>query len=423
MTSLAHALARAGGACLALAVLAVLAVLAAPAAEAKTYAIKPGPQAQAELAAALNAAGEDDTIRLEQGRFELSAGLALAKDGVTIRGRGADRTILSFTGQTSPGAGVSARGARLTLRDFAVENAQGPGVLVESGREITIRAVRAEWTKGLSSANGPAGFEIRGGKDVLLDGVRAKGAAGAGVLLSGSERVVVRVSRAEFNVAGFVVDNSAQVDLQGSIATRNAIGVALVSTPRAGALPTRAVRVFESQIWRNDTPDFAGPDHPLASLPQGSGVVIAPAQDVHLFNNDIGEHGGLNVAVLAYRAPIAEAGFDPLPRNLTIKANRFRRAGFAPQGQAGEILALAGGPAPDIVWDGATNYVAGGRPAAKPVWFAIADNVTFSGQPLEFVSLGLSAAGAPLAEGLPERGRPPLAAFPPPAPFKLPRGR
>ncbi|MBX3511943.1 MAG: hypothetical protein KF700_12135, partial [Hyphomonadaceae bacterium] len=83
---------------LALAALAAFAITAVDA-DARTWRVRPGPEAQRELQTALIEAQPGDTVRLERGRYELTQGLSLSVDNVTIRGAGQNRTILSFAGQ------------------------------------------------------------------------------------------------------------------------------------------------------------------------------------------------------------------------------------------------------------------------------------------------------------------------------------
>ncbi|MEJ0022030.1 MAG: hypothetical protein WDN76_00185 [Alphaproteobacteria bacterium] len=82
--------------------LAAFVVLIASPAYAKTYKIKPGPEAQAEFNGAFAVLKPGDRITLEKGRYELTAGLAAAVNAFSLRGEGPDKTILSFTARRRP---------------------------------------------------------------------------------------------------------------------------------------------------------------------------------------------------------------------------------------------------------------------------------------------------------------------------------
>ena len=94
-------------------------------ADARTWRIEAGPNAQQELQRALLDARPGDTVRLERGRYDLNQGLSLDVDRVTIRGAGEQRSILSFTNQRRGAEGLLVTSDGVVLRDFAVENARG----------------------------------------------------------------------------------------------------------------------------------------------------------------------------------------------------------------------------------------------------------------------------------------------------------
>ena len=64
--------------------LGAVSVVLATAAEARTWRIRPGPDAEQQLQTALIQARRGDTVRLGRGRFELTAGLSLDVDDVTL---------------------------------------------------------------------------------------------------------------------------------------------------------------------------------------------------------------------------------------------------------------------------------------------------------------------------------------------------
>ncbi|HYD73554.1 MAG TPA: hypothetical protein VEF55_10475, partial [Candidatus Binatia bacterium] len=130
------------------------AIVIAGAAEARTWRIRPGPEAEQQLQTALIEAEPGDTVQLARGRFELAQGLSLAVDRVTIRGEGEDDSILSFDNQRRGAEGLLVTSDGVVLRDFAVENARGDAIKVRDCEGITFRGVRAEWTRGPHPDNG-----------------------------------------------------------------------------------------------------------------------------------------------------------------------------------------------------------------------------------------------------------------------------
>ncbi|MCR6646423.1 MAG: hypothetical protein NVV62_18855 [Terricaulis sp.] len=152
----------------ALAALAAL-LLSVGVADARTWRVRPGPDAQTELQRALIEAQPGDTVQLDRGRYELTQGLSLAVDQVTIRGQGEARTILSFTGQRRGAEGLLVTANGVTLRDFAVEDARGDAIKVRDCNGITFSGVRAEWTRGPNSENGAYGLYPVNCTNVLIE--------------------------------------------------------------------------------------------------------------------------------------------------------------------------------------------------------------------------------------------------------------
>jgi parallel beta-helix repeat protein len=394
-------------------------ILAGGAAEARTWRVAPGPNAQTELQRALIEARPGDTVRLAEGRFALSAGLSLDVDRVTIRGEGHDRSILDFTGQRQGAEGLLVTSDRVTLREFAVENAKGDAIKARECDQITFFRVRAEWTRGPHAQNGAYGLYPVSCTNVLIDESIARGASDAGIYVGQSRNIIVRNSRAELNVAGIEIENSFNADVHDNVATRNTGGLLVFDLPGLPQMGGHSVRVFKNQLVGNNTPNFAPPGNIVASVPAGTGLLVMANRNVHVFDNDIGDNGTVNVALIAYRAEIQDANYNPLPRDIVIRENRFGRSGFSPAGDLAP-LARAGVALPDILWDGAETYTASGAPRTQPVRITIAENRA-NGRDVTFLSLGVPVAGSDLAEAQPTPRLPPAAAVAEPKDVKLPQ--
>ena len=78
---------------------------------------------------------------------------------------------------------------------------------------ISFIRVRTEWTGGVSSDNGAYGLYPVESKNVLIDSCVAIGASDAGIYVGQSENIIVKNSRAEFNVAGIEIENSYYADV------------------------------------------------------------------------------------------------------------------------------------------------------------------------------------------------------------------
>ncbi len=397
-----------------------LAMLAAAPAHAKTFRIRPGPDAQTQLQTALIEARPGDTVSLAEGRFELTSGLSLDVDRVTVRGEGQDESILSFTNQTSGAEGLLVTSDDVTLRDFAVENSKGDGIKSRGADRIRYLNLQVSWAGPPKSTNGAYGVYPVSSQDVLIDRVTVRGASDAGIYVGQSRNIIVRRSVAEFNVAGIEIENSFNADVHDNAVTRNTGGILVFDLPGLPQQGGHSIRVFKNLVERNDTPNFAPPGNIVASVPTGTGVLIMANRNVHVFDNAIGENGTANVIVSAYRNDIGDAGYNALPRDIMIRNNVFGRTGFAP---AGDLAALksAGVPLPDVLWDGVTTYVAGGAPRNEPVRISLKDNRTNRNTPVSFLSLGLPVATSPVTDAAPDASMPGVLLIAEPPPVRLPQ--
>jgi parallel beta-helix repeat protein len=386
---------------------ALAALVVTGAAEARTWRIRPGPQAEQQLQTALIEARRGDTIRLARGRFELTGGLSLDVDRVTIRGDGSERSILSFNGQRRGAEGLLITSDQVLLRDFAVENARGDAIKIRDCNGITIRGVRVEWTRGPNPQNGAYGLYPVNCDNVLIERSIARGASDAGIYVGQSRNIIVRENLAEYNVAGIEIENSYNADVFRNTATRNTGGILVFDLPGLPQQGGHSIRVFENTIVGNNTPNFAPAGNIVASVPTGTGVLIMANRNVHVFENQIAENGTVNVLISAYRDSFQDANYNPLARDIVIRDNAFGNTGFAP---AGDLAALGqlGVPIPDVLWDGASMYSAGGSPRTEPVRIVVADNRSTRTGVGSFLSLGLPVAGSPLTEAAPDPTPPPL---------------
>jgi parallel beta-helix repeat protein len=390
-----------------LAAAAIAALVITGTAEAKTWRIRPGADAQQQLQTALIEARPGDTVRLARGRFELTSGLSLDVDRVTIRGDGADRSILSFTGQRRGAEGLLITSDGVRLRDFAVEDARGDAIKARDCNGIHIRGVRVEWTRGPNPENGAYGLYPVNCDNVLIERSVARGASDAGIYVGQSRNIIVRDNVAEYNVAGIEIENSFAADVFGNTTTHNTGGILVFDLPGLPQQGGHDIRVYENNIVDNNTPNFAPAGNIVAGVPAGTGVLIMANRNVHVFDNDIADNGTVNILVTAYREAFQDANYNPLARDIVIRDNRFGNTGYAPTGDLAG-LAQMGVPMPDVLWDGATMFSRGGTPRSEQVRIVVRDNTSTRTGQSSFLTLGLPVAGSPLTEAAPDPTPPPL---------------
>jgi len=304
-----------------------------------------------------------DIITIPEGRFAFNRSLSLNVDGVTIRGAGMDKSILSFSDQLAGAEGMLVTANDFTIEDLAIEDAKGDALKINEGKNIIIRRVRTEWTRGPHTDNGAYGIYPVQTENTLIDGAIAIGASDAGIYVGQSKNVVVRNSRAEFNVAGIEIENTVDADVYDNVATNNTGGILVFNMPNLPQEGQRT-RVFRNQVFENNTENFAKPGGAVAGVPAGSGVVINSNDRVEIFDNDLKNNQTANIVISSlfstnYSSREAATDFDPYPESIYIHDNRYEGGGDSPDSLELKALKTAmfgiTGRFPNVIWDGFAN--------------------------------------------------------------------
>ncbi len=377
-------------------VVALAAALAAGGASAKTINVAPGQGAQERLQAALIDAAPGDVVRLAAGRFELTDGLSLDVARVTIAGAGPEKTVLSFDGQKGEAEGLLVTSSQVVVRDLAVENAKGNGVKSKGSDQISLINLRVEWTGGPKATNGAYGVYPVASTNVLIDRVVVRGASDAGIYVGQSKNIIVRNSRAEFNVAGIEIENCYNADVHDNVSTHNAGGILVFDLPGLPQMGGHSTRVFHNQVVDNDTPNFAPKGNIVAGVPTGTGIMVMANRDVHVFDNTIDGNGSAGVMLVAYLQAFSDPAYNPLPRDIAVHGNHYGHNGFAPTFPGGADLAKAvGGVLPPVIWDGIETWT---HPAGADE--SILAQLSITEGPV--VNLRLKVQGTPATQAWPE---------------------
>ncbi|MBT3673887.1 MAG: DUF1565 domain-containing protein, partial [Proteobacteria bacterium] len=318
--------------------------------------IQPSLNAYEEIQEALILAEPGDIIRLTSGTYNLEDSLSLDVDNVQIEGEGMNQTILDFKNQKSGAQGLSVTSDNVTLQDFSVQDAKGDAIKVKGVTNIKFLRVKTEWTDGPKSENGAYGLYPVESKNVLIDGCIAIGASDAGIYVGQSQNIIVRNSRAEFNVAGIEIENSYYADVYDNVATNNTGGILVFDLPSLPQQGGHHVRVFNNKSVGNNTDNFAPEGNIVGEVPRGTGIIIQANSDVEIFDNIIGDNDTVNIAVVTYGNDTDDEEYYPHPKSIQIHGNEFGPTGYNPDTSKGELAQilfdLSGGDMPDIFWDG-----------------------------------------------------------------------
>lgn len=313
---------------------------------------------QENLQEALILAEPGSTIQLPAGRFELKTALSLDVPNITVKGAGMEQTVLSFAGQVAGSEGLLVTSDGVWLEAFAVEDTPGDGIKAKGVDQISFKDIRVEWTRGPHAENGAYGLYPVESKNVLIDGALVKGASDAGIYVGQSQHIIVRNSRAEYNVAGIEIENSYYADVFGNVAMHNTGGILVFDLPNLPQMGGHSVRVFNNRSVNNDTANFAPEGNIVATVPKGTGLLIMANHNIEVFDNEFADNASVNLLLAAYPREYNDDEYNPLPRGIYIHGNRYGRAGWEPDKAVAELIAPATGlPIPDIVWDGAVDGI------------------------------------------------------------------
>lgn len=379
---------------------------------AKPAAIAPGPDAYAQLQKRLIEAKPGDTVEIGPGTFNFTDGLSLDVAKVTLKGAGQDKTILSFKDQTNAAQGLMVTSSGVTLSDFTVQDAKGDGIKSKGSDGITYKNLTVEWTGGPKTENGRYGVYPVESKNVLIDGVTVRGSSDAGIYVGQSENIIVRNSKAEYNVAGIEIENSVHADVHDNIATHNTGGILVFDLPDLPKVGGNSTRIYNNKVVENDTPNFAKPGNIVGNVPTGTGVMLMANKNVHVFNNTFDKNESAHVMVVAYQFEIKNPAYDPLPRDIVIRDNTYGEGGNDPQGLMTPFAKAVGGKIPPIFWDGVTKY----GDKTEDVRIAVREKPEVG-----FLSFGLGVTPPDPKKAKPSTKRLPDAQIEEPAAVKLPQ--
>ncbi|WP_372340471.1 parallel beta-helix domain-containing protein [Parvularcula sp. IMCC14364] len=323
--------------------------------------------AAADYAATLRAqfldAQPGDVIEIPAGNYSFDRSLSLSVDNVTIRGAGMDETVLSFKGQVAGAEGLLVTGDNFTIENLAIEDTKGDALKINESKNVVIRGVRTAWNGEPKTSNGAYGMYPVQCENVLIEDSVAIGASDAGIYVGQSRNIIVRRNRVEYNVAGLEIENSIGADVYENIATNNTGGILVFNMPNLPQ-PGYGTRVYNNDVYENNTRNFGHPGTPVASVPAGSGVVINSNDKVEIFDNRIADNKTANIIISSvysagYEGLSTQEDFDPYPEGIFVHGNELSGGGNAPDGLDLKALKTMmfglNGSFPDVLWDGYVN--------------------------------------------------------------------
>ncbi len=300
---------------------------------AKVWEVPASERLDHDAQEALLLAEPGDTVLLPAGRFAMEVELTINKPFVTLKGRGIDKTVLVYGENAAGPQAIVATADHSTVEDLTVRDHPGDGVKMISVNGATMRRLKVEWTKRASADNGAYGLYPVLSSNVLIEDCIVIGASDAGIYVGQSKGIIVRRNRAEYNVAGIEIENSQRADVYQNFASNNTGGLLIFNLPNLLVQGGRGTRVYRNTFIKNNGKNFAPKGNSVATVPQGTGLLVLANDDVEIFSNTIEDHNTTSIAIVNFNAlglPIKDPNFDAIPENVYIHDNVLKNAGRWP---------------------------------------------------------------------------------------------
>ncbi|GAB2557542.1 parallel beta-helix domain-containing protein [Spirosoma aerophilum] len=307
-------------------------------------------------------ADDGSTIDLDAGTFTFTGSLSLQdKKRIVIRGKGIDKTVLSFKGQTDGAEGLRVSNSEsIVIENLTIQDTKGDGIKTMNVKGILFRNVKVEWTGPPKAENGGYGLYPVQCENVVIDGCTAIGASDAGIYVGQSRGIVVKNSKAYHNVAGIEIENSRNADVFDNEAYENTGGILVFDLPDLVQKQGGNVRVFNNFIHDNNLPNFAPQGNIVASVADGTGLLIMAANGVEVFNNRFVRNQSIGTGIISYlftQLPVADKSYYPYSTAVSIHDNVYERNPGPPtsRGKWGELyknILKTGPQVPHILHDG-----------------------------------------------------------------------
>lgn len=293
--------------------------------EYKIVTISPGSNAAEEAQIALIDAESYTIIEFEEGTFSFTNTLSMdGKNNVIIRGAGRDLTILDFSTQTSGGEGVQISDCNsVRIEGLTITDSEGDALKARDCNKISFVNVGTVWSGTPNETNGAYGLYPVLCTEVYIDNCYAFGASDAGIYVGQSDKVILKNSVAEGNVAGIEIENTTNADVFDNEAHDNTGGILVFDLPGLTQYGSN-VRVFDNNIYDNNRTNFAPVGNIVGSVGAGTGFMILSTKKVEFFNNIVRDNNFVSILIasyLMYDTNTGDPNYAPIPNDIFIYDN------------------------------------------------------------------------------------------------------
>ena len=341
----------------------------------RVFTVNPGPNASAEMVAAMVDLRPGDTLAFGCGYFELDSGIQInGTEDVTVKGCGINETVLSFKNSRTQ-EGVSVTNVRgITVEGLTVLDSPGDGFKLKGVDHGTLRHVRAIWSSGrnqpgedtITAANYPSKLNVactqparenpanplslpgnttspdytvsvaagRYGiypvesRNILVEFTESIGASDAGIYVGQTNNAIIRNSRAAYNVFGFEIENVQSGEYVDNIAECNTGGFLVYDLDGLTQYGKRA-RVTGNIARNNNSYNFAEPGTIVANVPRGSGLITLAYDKIDIVDNvfENNDTGGIIITSYDVLGVPGDRRLDMYSEPVHIRGNTFTNNG------------------------------------------------------------------------------------------------
>ncbi|MFW5659021.1 MAG: right-handed parallel beta-helix repeat-containing protein, partial [Bacteroidota bacterium] len=251
----------------------------------------PGPDAEAEFRAAMDAHVPGNVIRLLPGQYDFHTSLMiLGNNDMRIEGAGPEQTLIRFTHEADAGGWWFRYCDQLVVKDLRIENQFRRNIIVDSSRGVHLSNLLLGREAFVERHSPACNLELIAVKDARVANCRLRNCWYSNLHVRDSERVAIDHTTVSGASAGMLVSNSSSVDITNSSVRDGICGIVLIADSEREPGYARNIRVVGNTIENNNVEDWLGTMKYLSIANYGTGIISVGVQELDIANNTIRNH-------------------------------------------------------------------------------------------------------------------------------------
>lgn len=250
---------------------------------------------------AVGKAKSGDLIRVYPGTYKET--VYIDKDSIALQGVIRDGKWPVLDGGKELNDGILYSGSGILIENFKIINYKGNGIMGQAGNNFVIRN---NWVID----TGVYGIFPEFGKNGVIDHNVLSGIEDAAIYVGMCDNIDVRNNEVFNSVAGIEIENCRYSLVEDNYVHNNTGGILVFITPGLPIKTCAHTIVRDNFIINNNHENFAQEGSIVASLPQGTGIIVMAADDVIIENNIISGNDNVGIVITDLNFG-AQASKDP----------------------------------------------------------------------------------------------------------------